>query len=369
MSTLDPQHAWQEYCDRELSLLSPILAERGFVLDEKQPHLGGERYLMQALASVSGRKVILLGQRLSDGLHVVIKASSESGGRKELEHEHACRTILDDIKFAYETFLSPEELLFIDSGPLTLSITRFIEQESAFLARPLREQFLLAISAFKAQESAHATTWEHYDHVSRYFDTIDSAGYCSAFRAFETTLREAYPDDATLTEILVRGASLLSERAGDIERYCGFLTHVDFVPHNIRIAHGEIYLLDHSSLRFGNKYEGWARFLNFMLLYNPELERALVEYVRLNRTPEESEVLRLMRVFRLGEMLVYYLKTLDRSSGDLLTLNTARLDFWKRALQCMVENVPFPDDVRTTYIALRDSLRSPAEVERQKDLH
>ena len=48
-----------------------------------------------------------------------------------------------------------------------------------------------------------------------------------------------------------------------------------------------MYLLDHSSLRFGNKYEGWARFRNFTTFYNRPLEEALLLYMRNNRAEEK----------------------------------------------------------------------------------
>ena len=79
----------------------------------------------------------------------------------------------------------------------------------------------------------------------------------------------------------------MEEHRTVIERYSGFLTHNDFVPHNLRVSGKEVYLLDYSSMLFGNKYESWARFLNFMIHHNRPLELALANYVRTNRGEEE----------------------------------------------------------------------------------
>ena len=166
-----------------------------------------------------------------------------------------------------------------------------------------------------------------------------------------------------------RHSEQLREHEKTIEQYSGFLTHTDFVPHNIRIHDDTIYLLDHSSLTFGNKYEGWARFVNFMTLYNPMLENALVTYVKENRTPEESVSLRMMRIYRLGEIIWYYVQTLEKSTGDLHTLNTARITFWSTVLTHILKDERIPESIITEYKKTRDSLRSDDEKKRQQGLH
>lgn len=336
----------------DLTEIRDILSPLGFVLGEEQPHLRGERYLMRAVTTRSGRKLILLGRRVADEKRVVIKMSNEQGGMRELEHERACRRVLHQIRFAYGTFLSPRELLFTRRGGYLISVQEFIEARP-FLERPLKEQFSLALSAFKAQESAHATTYRHLRLIGKTFESLDAEGYLRLFAGFGA------PEEAQ--------AFLRREREV-IERYCGFLTHTDFVPHNFRAAQDGIYLLDHSSLRFGNKYEGWARFLNFMALYNPALEQALADYVRLNR-PEEVVALKCMRVYRLGEIVWYYRDTLARSEGDLKLLNQKRAEFWSAVLDCVLHDRPVPQEVRQEYIAARDILRSEDEKKRQQGLH
>ena len=134
-----------------------------------------------------------------------------------------------------------------------------------------------------------------------------------------------------------------------IEQYSGFLTHTDFVPHNIRVVGENIYLLDHSSIRFGNKYEGWARFCNFMALYNPPLEKALVKYVADNRTEEESISLRLMRIYRLGEIIWYYTSALDKSYGNLFALNKKRVELWSKMLENLLSENSLPESFIEDY--------------------
>jgi hypothetical protein len=350
----DAKQSWDAYKDAQLKAATPVLKGLGFVLDERQPHILGERFLMQAVTTTSGRKLILLGHQESGSKRVVIKVTSDDAGAQEILHDHECQRVLKDINFAYEAFVSPPQLLFTKKDGLTISVQEFIEQDQPFLERPLKEQFAFALKAFKAQESTHATTYRHLKLIQKTFETIDAQRYLHLFKSFNGDHR-AY--------------DLLKKEQETIERYGGFLTHTDFVPHNFKIRNGTMYLLDHSSIRFGNKYEGWARFLNFMTLYNPALEAALVQYVRDNRTPEELLSLRLMRIYRLGEIIWYYQNTLSKSSGDLYKLNEARVVFWKEVLEAMLHDEPLKEEVRTTYITTRDSLRSEDEKIRQQGLH
>lgn len=363
----DPYQDWEAYKDRELAWIVPALSAQGYALEETQPHVSGERYLMQAVTTESGRKLILLGTRTADGMRVVIKATSDAGGIRELLHERLCRSRLADLRFAYRGFLVPEELLFTHANGRAISIQKFIEQESTFLARPTPDQFTLALAAFKTQEGAHAATYEHMRTIAKTYGIMRAPDYLEHFRAFEATVAASGVTEAV--EALRQAAPILSRAVDTISQYEDFLTHTDFVPHNIRIVGSDTYLLDASSLRFGNKYEGWARFINFMELYNPALARALEQYVLDNRAPEESASLRLMRIYRLGEILAYYTRAFLNSTGDLNALNRARIVFWTSVLQSVMSQSPLPDAVRTEYQTVRDALRSPEEKLRQKDLH
>lgn len=361
------KHAWESYKKSELEALTPILTEMKIALDAEQPHISGERYLMQAVTTASGRKLILLGTD-AEGRRVVIKATRDPMGAAEIRHERVQRALLSKIRFAYGVFHSPEELAFVETRGFTISVQRFIEQAGPFLSRTLEDQFALALGAFRAQESAHAATFGHMRQVRKGFGTMDAKGYLSAFRSFMDEIREGHGDPET-SDLIARAYDSLLEGERTIEQYTGFLTHTDFVPHNFKVVGDEIYLLDHSSIRFGNKHEGWARFLNFMALYNPELEAALTEYFRLNRAPEECRSLSLMRTYRLGEIIAYYVRTVPRSEGDLRRLNEARIGFWSRVLAAQLDGERVAPSEIDAYKSLRDSLRSDDEKRRQVGLH
>lgn len=359
---------WDAYCEGELKLLHPLLKKHGFSLCEKQPHIQGERYLQQAITTTSGRKLILYGKG-EDERKVVIKATRDLAGQTELRHERKCRQVLAKINFAGEVFHTPPEIAWISENGFLISIQAFIPQERTFLERPIEEQFSLALTAFKAQESAHATTYRHRRLIRGIYEFRDATTYLHNFSDFQKNIKKLLPDHRQLHDLIVTARSVLKDHAYTIEQYGGFLTHTDFVPHNLRIKDNTIYLLDHSSLTFGNKYEGWARFLNFMTLYHPPLVTALIHYVRDNRSPEESEALHLMRLYRLGELIYYYAKTLPSSVGDLRTLNTARIDFWSTVLSHELRRETVPKLTIEQYQNKRDALRSEDEKERQRGLH
>jgi len=366
MSEIKNKQDWEKYCTSELEVVLPILKNLGFKLEDEQPHLGGERYLMQAVTTTSGKKLILLGCSVSDNKRVVIKATSDHAGTKELEKERSLRMALKKINFAYQTFHSPEELLFVKQADFTISIQAFIEKDKQFIERSTEEQFSLALKAFKAQEGAQATTYKHRRFIKKTFGEKNAEDYLKDFLLFKKIILKTFPEKRA---VFGQAEEFLSTHVETIEQYCGFLTHTDFVPHNFRFVNNNIYLLDHSSIRFGNKYDGWARFINFMALYNPELEQTIVEYVRNNRTPEESLSLKLMRIYRLGEIIYYYTNTLQRSSGNLLELNRARIDLWSSLLEAVLENKVLDKNLIEKYKKTRDLLRDKEELERQEGLH
>jgi hypothetical protein len=368
MSNVDTKKAWQSYCSHELDALTPILGAHGYVLDAEQKHMQGERYLMQAITTTSGKKLILTGTS-AHGVRVIIKASRDASGILEINHERSCRTVLKNIDFAGSVFHTPEELLYVHEAGFVISVQKFIEQEVTFLERPIEAQCSFALRAFKAQESTHATTAKHRAVIGRTFGIRTAKTYLHVFHTFVANITIARPNDKALHILLDHALKTLREHERTIEQYTGFLTHTDFVPHNIRIQGDTIYLLDHSSLTFGNKYEGWARFLNFMTLYNPPLTELLTQYVQDNRTPEESVALRMMRIYRLGEIIWYYVQTLEKSEGDLHTLNTARVHFWSTVLTHILKDEKVPESVILEYTKTRDSLRSEDEKKRQQGLH
>ncbi len=362
MARHQSQQSWEKYRDKELTALKPFLQGLGFALDQNQVHVGGERYLS------SGHKLILLGHRISDQKRVVIKISNDRDGIKEIKKERASRDILKKINFAYHAFLSPPEILYKQKGPYTMLITAFIEQDSTFLERPLADQFFLALQALEAQEGAHATTYEHTNLIKKVFGRWQAQQYLAVFNNCVSQIT-ALAADYKIKNILEEARDFLQKNADIIDLYSDFLVHWDFVPHNIRVQGHDIYLLDYSSLRFGNKYEGWARFINFMTLYNRSLEKMLLDYIRQNRSVEEYLSLRLMRVFRLTEIIKHYAQAIPRSSGNLELLNKKRLGFWTSVLESVLADALLPPEIVESYQRERDALRSSEEKLRQKELH
>lgn len=366
MTEQPTQSTWKIYLAAELPAVTKIIEPLGYSLTEDQPHIKGERFLMQAMTTTGGKKMILIGTNGKE--KVVVKATKDPAGKQELLHERLCRQTLHKIKFAYDAFYSPKEIAFIERAGYTVSIHEFIEQTSTFLERPIEDQFRFSLNAFKTQERARATTKKHFQKVARLFGNRTDHDYLTLFAGFKIFLEKEEAPSMVLENInLVE--TRLTERRERIEQYCGFLTHTDFVPHNFRIKDDTLYLLDFSSLKFGNKHESWARFLNFMTLYNPELERLLIQYVEDNRSPEERESLQLMRLFRLGEIIAYYTKTLKQSSEQLFELNKIRVDFWNDVLSAELKNMRVSQAVTDKYKQNRDQLRSDEEKERQVGLH
>ena len=204
--------------------------------------------------------------------------------------------------------------------------------------------------------------------IKKTFESFSSKEYVNNFELFKIKLSESIKDEE-VSEVLNKGFDLLKQNTETIDQYSSFLTHVDFVPHNFRVKGGKLYLLDHSSIRFGNKYEGWARFLNFMALYNPPLEKALTDYVHNNRTTEEHLSLKLMRIYRLGEIIYYYSRTLRKVVDDLHSLNLERIHFWSKILKAVLDDVYVSKDIIDNYKKTRDGLRSEEEKKRQIGLH
>ncbi len=362
MTTFTPD-SWKEYCEKQLTTITPMLADAGILLDAVQPHIEGERYVL------SGPKLVLFGKRREDNVKVVVKITDDPEETKKLEEERNRRELLHKIQFAYRTFLTPSILIFGRNGAHTFMVSEYIAQDKPFLDRPLTEQFFIALRAFEAQEGSHATAYSHVKSIEKVFELLSAEDYVMLANTHRKEVSELLPEYTATQDALARAGAILIREKELIGRYCGFLTHWDFVPHNFRIRNNDIYLLDHSAIRFGNKYEGWARFSNFMALYNPELETAITAFVRDNRHAEESDVLRLMRMYRLGELIRMHASIMDSAEGDLVSLSSARVDFWTAVLQAQLDAKPVHARVIAQYREKRDSLRDDAEKNRQKDLH
>lgn len=337
-----------------------ILTEYGFYLDENQPYISGERFLM------AKSKLVLSGETSAPSTKVIVKISNLDSGRKEIRDEKNIRDLLASLAFADKIIAFPKEIFFKDTDMCTIWVTEYIEQEKIFVAYPVEEQFFMALRAFEAQEAFHATTFEHTRKIAPTFEIFDQKKYQEVFHAFVETLEKEY-GNREATRTLARAEKFFAENINVVNHYGRFLTHTDFVPHNFRIKNKEIYMLDCSAVHFGNKYEGWARFLNYMYIHNPALERLLTEYIRKNRGEEEYLSLRLMRLYKAGHLLAYYARSLKETTGDLRKLTELRLNLWNDILKCLLDDAPPTEKLITNYRTERNALRSLEEKERQKD--
>lgn len=348
----------------ELPTISALLAPLGFSLGKNQPYVSGERFLM------SGGKLVLAGIRDADGTKVIIKASRTEGGKREIESEKKARDLMQTLPFSDRNILIPDELYFGRADGYVILIMCFIPQDVVFEARPLEEQFFIALNAFEAQEAFHATTFEHVRSIKNIFPILSSADYLKDTERLARSVNAHY-DSEELRRLLSESIEFLGGHAETIDRHCSFLTHTDFVPHNFRLHGRQIYMLDcvpnYATVHFGNKYEGWARFLNYMTLHSPALERTLAGYLRANRGEDEYLALRLMRVYKIAFLLDYYARSLGKTTGDLHALTKARLAFWTEMLRAVLEDRSLPDEIRERYIATRDKLRSEEEKARQRE--
>jgi hypothetical protein len=337
--------------------LSAALAARGYTLDAEQLHIGGERALMNA------HKLVLTGIDQKDGARVVIKASLDHDGARDIAAEHTVRELLGTVRFASEKLSFPPERLFETLHGYTVSVTEFIPQERVFVDHPLREQFFMILKLFESQEEFHATTYEHTKSLIGIIPVWTSVEYLADVRAIQQAVIATHPPCAAAERLV----ALISQSRTLIERYTGFLDHTDLVPHNFRVQSGALFALDQVAIRFGNKYEMWARFINYMVIHNPELAELLVTYVREKRGAEDALMLRVMRCYKAGVLLRYYAETAEKASGDIKELTLARFAFWEEVLTHLLNDEPIPGEMVATYKAKRDSLRSDDEKKRQRE--
>ncbi|MFA6307389.1 MAG: hypothetical protein WCS88_04840 [Patescibacteria group bacterium] len=354
---------WEKFRDQQLITVALLLQKLGFVLDEKQVHIGGERYLS------GDKKLVLLGQRTSDNKKVIIKVSNDKAMIREIDSEWNARKILSKIDFAYHVFSSPAEILYTKKQDYTILVTEFIEQKISFLERPLQDQFFIALKIFESQEAVHATTHEHAKLIAKTFGIWTADTYLKKLNENSYNIEQALVDKPELNKLLQNLRNFFQSNLVVIDLYANFLTHWDLVPHNFRVRGNELYLLDHSSIRFGNKYEGWARFINFMTLHNGQLAELLLKYIKDNRNKSEYLVLRLMRLFRLTELIWYYTNTLENAVGDHKILNKKRIDLWINVLSSVLEDKLVDNHFIEEYKQERDNLRSEEEKQRQIGLH
>jgi hypothetical protein len=287
-------------------------------------------------------------------------------GIEEIEQEYLGKLALQNLDFSYTFFHEPETYFRQIHKDEAIVISEFIEEEKKFLERTSKEQFDLVLKAFETLEGVHVVVNNHAKQIKSFFQVYTFSKYAQELQVNFDKIVAEFTD---LEYDLEAFAKIFLSGEERVKQYCGFLTHFDFVPHNFRVSGDKIYLLDHSSLRIGNKHEGWARLINFMSLYNRELEVGVIKYFELNRSKEEIESLKLMRIFRLFELLAHHTKIYKESADSLKELSKKRVYFWFELLKAVIDDRLLDGEVVMNYKNSRDSLRSDDEKERQKVLY
>ena len=351
---------WKKNVGLEIQKISIIIRNLGFSLDQNQPHTNGERFLM------TKDKLVLVGKRASDDLRVIIKASNHKGGEQEIGSEKRARDLLQTLSFTQENILFPREIFFGNQNDYLFWIIEFIEQKKVFVEHSVEEQFFLILRAFESQEAFHATTFEHIRQVTSVFPVFYVQEYLKEFQNFKATISTNYLDEE-IKRTLEVASNILHKHKKEIDMFCGYLIHTDFVPHNFRVKDNDVYMLDCSAILFGNKYEGWARFLNYMIIHNPSLEQILIKYIKDNRDVADYTNLRMMRIYKIGFLLQYYTIALGKTSGDLRKLTEERINFWHENLKAILRDKQIDQKIISDYKKERDILRSEEEKKRQKE--
>lgn len=351
----EKREAWRESLESELHDVTDIITSLGYTLDESQPHVSGERYLQ------GGATKLVLNAQSAHG-RAVIKASRTRTGIEEIRREKQGRDSLALFSFASDALKIPAELHFGMHGEYCILITQFIEQKEVLFKKPLADRFFMALRALEAQESFHATTYEHLIEVQKHLPIYDAQTYIDSITSFAIDA-SALPG---AVELMQRVTSELEQHRELLERYNGYLAHFDFVPHNLRIDGHTIWILDFSELRFGSKYESWARLVNYMLIHDQPLAEALLSYVAHERGDDEATALHLMRIYKAALLVAFYARTLAKTDDTFRELTQLRVDLWMGITRKLLDHAPFPEADAPTYIAKRNALRSAEETERQK---
>lgn len=335
-----------------------ILESLGFKLDSYQPHISGERQIK------SLTKLILIGQN-QNGQRVVIKTSRTASEKKRVGLERQIRQELEQLSKTVRGLLIPREVYYGQKNSFIFFITEFIEQPKIFVAHNLKEQFAMIKSAIESQEAVKGKT----------FPKLTGGRACPIFteKKYLAELNRQINfinkncRDKKLRQTLAITRKLFQNKMGLVAKYCGYLTHDDFCPHNFRVNNGQIHFLDYTAAHFGNKYITWARLLNYMTLHSPKLEQLILADFKKNRSGEDLECLRILRIYKTVFLIMYYVKISNKTAGRLLSLTRIRINFWHNFLQKLLENRPLSRAELSRYLKQRNGLRSPEEKKRQKE--
>lgn len=345
---------------KNVQKIGRILMPLGFKLDDYQPHINGER----KLKSLS--KLVLVGTDINGG-KVIIKTSNRASEKKRILAERKIGQELKKLTEATRGLLVPEEILFTEKEDFSLFITRYIEQPKVFVAHSLREQIEMIKRELESYEKLDIETSKKIlNKKSLACPIVREEDYRYELDNQIKLINSNYRDNK-LKQTLETAKDIFNKNSHLIPRFSHYLVHEDFCPHNFRVNDKKIYTLDHTAINFGNKYLAWARFLNYMVIHNPTLERKLVRDLEKNRTSDEARCLQLFRIYKTVFLIMYYVKTSQKTSGKLLKLTKLRINFWHNFLTKLIQDKTLTKVELANYIRQRDSLRSGEEKNRQRE--
>jgi hypothetical protein len=136
----------------------------------------------------------------------------------------------------------------------------------------------------------------------------------------------------------------------------------------MRVQENEVIILDHSSLVIGNKYESWARFLNFMILFSRDLDKILSTHILTERGEEEFTMLQVMRVYKMMQLIHFYAKSVSKTEGDLLVITLNRLEMWSNNMLDIINGDEISKNRINEHLDILDKNRSTEEKLRHKDI-
>lgn len=358
---IDAKKIWNDKINKELPIIKALLLDLGYELDEIQPNLMGEKFLMKI------DKFVLSAVRIADGKKVIVKVSKDKNGIQEITADRDAMRNLKKMSFALDTIKIAEEYYFDKVSGYTVFIVEFLDQKESMMKLPLEEQFYVTLRAFDILENIYLATKEHKKEVAGKFTVLTAKDYLKKFLQYRDNINKIL-NDPEVDEKISTAKNMFKENMKAVERYENFFVHEDFVQQNFRFVDNILYFIDHEALQFGNLYETQARYLNFMLIYSPSLERKYMEYFKKKHEAEEDKIisLKMMRMLKCTQLLDFYAKSLEKTDGKDYELSKARFSFWLDVLENLMNDTELHHSILTEMITTRDRLRSPEEIERQK---
>ncbi|GIW68433.1 MAG: hypothetical protein KatS3mg099_381 [Candidatus Parcubacteria bacterium] len=363
---------WLETARNEIGEARVRLASWGITLEEEQPFLGGEQPYIQNAATARGWTVTLFGRRgKRRRKRVVVKIGLNEEGCRLLRKSREAHEAFDALRFAYEPFSVPRELIACPGAPLPwLIVYEYMPQERAFTDLPPTKQFAVVARALRPLEETYALMRHHLRRALRTFGITPPTRGEEITRQATALARET--GNPPIAGTLEQASERLAKERAWIEMYHPFLTHPDFVPHNFRVTpDGTVVLLDVGDLEFGNKHTGWARLALWAQLHSPVLARAIYDHFARFRPEEEQRSFDAMRIARAAELLLHYLSILPltEENSAMQKLTRERIALWHNTLRALLEGEEPPEAAFAAYRTRRDALRDDREKSRQQHLY